>query len=63
MLHNAALVDEKTALEHAPNVDEFRLNMQGMFTGIDSIDLRTDPDRLAADGRPAGAGKVREDQQ
>ena len=62
-LCNAGLIDEQTALDHAPNVDEFRLNMQGMFTGIDSIDLRTDADRLAADGKPTTAGKVREDQQ
>ena len=36
------LVDEDTALRYAPNPDEFRLNMQGMYTGIDSIDLRTE---------------------
>jgi len=36
------LVDEQVALRYAPNPDEFRLNMQGMFTGIDSIDLRTE---------------------
>jgi len=35
------LVDEKVAVQIAPNPDEFRLNMDGMFTGIDSIDLRT----------------------
>jgi hypothetical protein len=35
------LVREETALPYAPNPDEFRLNMQGMFTGIDSIDQRT----------------------
>ncbi len=35
------LVTEKDALPMAPNPEEFRLNMQGMFTGIDSIDLRT----------------------
>ena len=34
-------VSESVALPFAPNPDEFRLNMQGMFTGIDSIDLRT----------------------
>lgn len=36
------LVEEETAAIYAPNIDEFRLNMQGMFTGIDSIDLRTE---------------------
>jgi twitching motility protein PilT len=35
-------VDEKTAVKYAPNPDEFRLNMDGMYTGIDSIDLRTE---------------------
>jgi len=34
-------VSEKEALPYAPNPEEFRLNIQGMFTGIDSIDLRT----------------------
>ena len=33
-------VAEQIALACAPNPDEFRLNIQGMFTGIDSIDLR-----------------------
>jgi twitching motility protein PilT len=33
-------VTEEEALPHAPNPEEFRLNIQGMFTGIDSIDLR-----------------------
>ena len=28
--------------KYAPNADEFRLNMDGMYTGIDSIDLRTE---------------------
>ena len=41
-LCKAGKVDEATALPFAPNPDEFRLNMQGMFTGIDSIDLRTE---------------------
>ena len=36
------LVDQDMALHYAPNPDEFRLNMEGMFTGIDSIDLRTE---------------------
>ncbi|MBI1372328.1 MAG: PilT/PilU family type 4a pilus ATPase [Phycisphaera sp.] len=31
------LVDIKDALPHSPNPDEFRLNMEGMFTGVDSI--------------------------
>ncbi len=42
-LCGAGHVDEALAARYAPNVDEFRLNMQGMFTGIDSIDLRTEP--------------------
>jgi len=33
-------VTQEEALPHAPNPEEFRLNIQGMFTGIDSIDLR-----------------------
>ena len=37
------LVDENVAVKYAPNPDEFRLNMEGMFTGIDSIDLRNEP--------------------
>ena len=43
-LCKAGLVDEEIAARYAPNVDEFRLNMQGMYTGIDSIDLRTEQD-------------------
>ncbi|MCD6364329.1 MAG: PilT/PilU family type 4a pilus ATPase [Planctomycetes bacterium] len=41
-LCKSGAVDESVALRYAPNPDEFRLNMQGMFTGIDSIDLRTE---------------------
>jgi twitching motility protein PilT len=41
-LCKAGLVDERVALRQAPNPDEFRLNIQGMYTGIDSIDLRTE---------------------
>jgi len=33
-------VTEKEALPYAPNPEEFMLNIQGMYTGIDSIDLR-----------------------
>jgi twitching motility protein PilT len=33
-------IDPAIALKVSPNPDELRLNMQGMFTGIDSIDLR-----------------------
>lgn len=33
-------VTEKEALPYAPNQEEFMLNIQGMYTGIDSIDLR-----------------------
>ena len=48
-LCQAGLVDEKVAIRHAPNPDEFRLNMQGMFTGIDSIDLRTEDEQAEED--------------
>ena len=41
-LAKAGKISEADALRHTPNPDEFSLNMQGMFTGIDSIDLRTD---------------------
>ena len=41
-------VDEATALRYAPNTDEFQLNLQGMYTGIDSIDLRTSDEALRA---------------
>ena len=34
------VVDEADALPHSPNPDEFRLNMQGMTTGVDSISMR-----------------------
>jgi twitching motility protein PilT len=34
-------IDPAIALHASPNPDELRLNMQGMFTGIDSIDMRT----------------------
>jgi len=40
-LSNAHKIDPETAIHASPNPDELRLNMQGMFTGIDSIDLRT----------------------
>ena len=33
------LVDEDLAVQYAPNPEEFRLNRQGMFTGIDSVEL------------------------
>ncbi len=33
-------IDEQTAVQCSPNADELRLNLEGMFTGIDSIDLR-----------------------
>jgi pilus retraction protein PilT len=44
-LCNDGYIDEQMAAGFAPNLDEFRLNMQGMFTGIDSIDLRTQSDK------------------
>ncbi|MBN1295847.1 PilT/PilU family type 4a pilus ATPase [bacterium] len=34
-------IDAETAIRISPNPDELRLNMQGMFTGIDSIDARS----------------------
>ena len=40
-LCSAGHVDRAVAETTTPNVSEFNLNMQGMFTGIDSIDLRT----------------------
>jgi twitching motility protein PilT len=42
-------VAHEDAIPHAPNPDEFRLNLQGMFTGIDSIDLRGQTPADAAD--------------
>ncbi len=48
-LCSQGIVNETDAMLHAPNVDEFRLNMQGMFTGIDSIDLRTEDRREEED--------------
>ena len=34
-------ITEQVALHASPNADELRLNLEGMFTGIESIDLRT----------------------
>ncbi len=42
-LCQAGEVEPSSAVRYAPNADEFRLNMEGMFTGIASIDLRTEP--------------------
>jgi twitching motility protein PilT len=39
-LCKGGLLTQEAALPYAPNPDEFRLNMQGMYTGIDSIDRR-----------------------
>jgi len=36
------LITFDVGLANAPNPDEFRLNMQGMFTGVDSINLGED---------------------
>jgi twitching motility protein PilT len=41
-LCNQGFVSPAIALRAASNPDEFRLNLQGMFTGIDSIDMRTE---------------------
>ena len=40
-LTKRGMVSEAVAVRYAPNPDEFRLNLQGMYTGIDSIDMRT----------------------
>lgn len=40
-LCTSGAVDPAVAMRCSPNPHEFRLNMQGMFTGIDSIDIRT----------------------
>lgn len=37
----AGTITRDTALHASANPDELRLNLEGMFTGIDSIDLRT----------------------
>jgi Tfp pilus assembly ATPase PilU len=42
-------IREEDALPFAPNPEEFRLNIQGMFTGIDSIDLRTELQKRKAE--------------
>ncbi|MBI1369110.1 MAG: PilT/PilU family type 4a pilus ATPase [Planctomycetes bacterium] len=39
-LCKADLIDSADALAHSPNPDEFRLNMEGMYTGVDSIEFR-----------------------
>ncbi|QNN23483.1 PilT/PilU family type 4a pilus ATPase [Planctomycetales bacterium ZRK34] len=41
-LTKRGLVDEVDAAAHSPNPDEFRLNMQGMFTGVDSLDIQSE---------------------
>jgi twitching motility protein PilT len=46
-LCNRGLVDQRDALPHSPNPEEFRLNLSGMYTGIESIDMRA-RDELAA---------------
>jgi twitching motility protein PilT len=43
-LVRAGLVDPRAARAHAPNPEELVLNLQGMFTGIDSIDPVSDKD-------------------
>jgi twitching motility protein PilT len=55
-LCKSGLVRQEAALPYAPNPDEFRLNMQGMYTGIESIDQRT-----AAQTRP-DADPLKEEQ-
>ena len=40
-LCTSGAVDPAVAMRQSANPHEFSLNMQGMFTGIDSIDVRT----------------------
>jgi twitching motility protein PilT len=51
-LTSAGRVDPALAERYAPNPDEFRLNLQGMSTGIDSIDLRNEIGREADGAGP-----------
>ena len=37
-LVRAGLCDAEVALSHAPNPEELKLNLEGMYTGVDSID-------------------------
>lgn len=39
-LVSAGSITQKQALQTSQNVDELRLNLEGMFTGIESIDMR-----------------------
>jgi Tfp pilus assembly pilus retraction ATPase PilT len=41
-LVRAGLVSTSVAMSHAPNPDELKLNLEGMFTGIESIDRRVE---------------------
>jgi twitching motility protein PilT len=41
-LVRAGRVDARAAMSHAPNPDELRLNLEGMFTGIESIERRVE---------------------
>ncbi|MCD4655665.1 PilT/PilU family type 4a pilus ATPase [bacterium] len=47
-------IDPAGAIQISTNPDELRLNMQGMFTGIDSIDLRSN---LSEKGDDVGFGE------
>jgi len=42
-LVRSGTISEEAAMRQAPNPDELRLNLEGMFTGIDSIDRRNEP--------------------
>jgi len=44
-LCSSGAISAAEALRHTNNPDEFKLNMEGMYTGIDSIDLRTEDHR------------------
>jgi twitching motility protein PilT len=51
-LCKAGFVDDSVALRSSPNRDEFRLNLAGMYTGIESIDMRTEPDEDEEEDEP-----------
>jgi len=44
-LCKGGVIDPAEALRYSNNPDEFRLNMEGMYTGTDSIDLGTENQR------------------
>lgn len=48
-LTNQGLIDAETATRYAPNREEYQLNIEGMYTGVDSIGVREEAQRLAAE--------------